>query len=330
MPTRRQFLTASLAAPLLAKSLKAADPARFSVEKSDHSLNITSPANHPITTYHLTPPKNTPIQSAAFFHPLHTPLGQVVTDLAPADHPHHRGVFLAFVETHTHFGDMEIAADFWGWGQPAPTKNRRITNHSLADLQTDATHASFKAKNLWQADDKTLLTEDLQATLRLAPKSASANILDLAYTLTPAEKITLSRWAFSGFCARTLKNIPLTAVGPNGIIPPDKNPNPSHTKPETDWPDAPWYAYELQPPPKPGTENRLGRLPRTFGIAVLNHPQNPKTLWHNHRDVRMLNPCVVAPAALTLTPDKPLTLRYTIVAFDGGTPVDLLNTLAKP
>ena len=326
MPTRRQFLAASLATPLLANSLKADDAPKFSLEKSNDALTINSPTKRLIATYHLTPPKNTPIHSAAFFHPLHTPLGHVVTDLAPADHPHHRGVFLAFVETHAHFADMEIAADFWGWGQPAPTKNRRITHDSLTDLHADATHASFKSKNHWQAEDKTLLTETLHATVRQAPKSASANILDLTYTLTPAaEKLTLSRWAFSGFCARTIKDAKLTAVGPAGPIPEGKHPNPSHTKPDTDWPDAPWYAYELTP-----MTDRAGRFrPQSFGVAVLNHPQNPKTLWHNHRDVRMLNPAIVAPAAVTLTPDKPLTLRYRVVAYDGGTPVDLLNQLAK-
>ena len=62
---------------------------------------------------------------------------------------------------------------------------------------------------------------------------------------------------------------------------------------------------------------------------MLNHPDNPGTLWHNHRDVRMLNPCIVAPAAVQLTPDKPLTLRYRVEAFDGATPAALLNRLAR-
>ena len=33
---------------------------------------------------------------------------------------------------------------------------------------------------------------------------AKANVLDLTYTLTPTADLTLTRWAFSGFCVRTL------------------------------------------------------------------------------------------------------------------------------
>src|SRR5687768_11792905 len=39
-----------------------------------------------------------PVESACYFHPLRTPAGTVVTDVAPADHPHHRGVFLAWFD----------------------------------------------------------------------------------------------------------------------------------------------------------------------------------------------------------------------------------------
>ena len=54
------------------------------------------------------------------------------------------------------------------------------------------------------------------------------------------------------------------------------------------------------------------------GVAVINHPQNPPTLWHNHRDIRMLNPCIVAPAEVKLKANEPLVLRYRVVAHDGA------------
>ena len=72
----------------------------------------------------------------------------------------------------------------------------------------------------------------LAATARLVP-DAKAYVVDLTYTLTPTANITLSRWAFSGFCAGAResgkKGHQLTAYGPAGEV---KLPNPSHLKPE--------------------------------------------------------------------------------------------------
>jgi hypothetical protein len=48
-----------------------------------------------------------------------TPSGASLTDVAPADHKHHRGIFLAWFDMH---GKKD--ADFWGWGQFAPVKDR--------------------------------------------------------------------------------------------------------------------------------------------------------------------------------------------------------------
>jgi len=123
-----------------------------------------------------------------------------------------------------------------------------------------------------RAEGLILLEENLHATVKA---SDSANVLDLVYTLTPLSDITVSRWAFSGFCLRVRKDAELAFHSPKGIV---TLPNPSHLKPESDWPDAPWYACSLKS--KDGT---------VFGAAVINHPKNPPTLWHNHRDVRMIN-----------------------------------------
>lgn len=246
------------------------------------------------------------VESGAFFHPLTTPEGEKVTDLAPDDHPHHRGVFLAFVEMH---GEKD--ADFWGWGEHAPVQDRRIVNRAIGNLEATEESASFTARNEWVADESVMIEEKLDASLN---NLAGLRVLDLTYTLTPQGDITLTRWAFSGFCLRLRKDAELL-----GIFSADgksDRPNPSHVDPESDWPDAPWYALSLKL-----EDNRL------IGAAVLNHPDNPPTLWHNHRDVRMLNPCIVAPSEIRLEKDKPLRLRYRIATFDGEVPAGRLEAL---
>ena len=264
-----------------------------------------------VLRYQLTRPADSklPVDSACYFHPVMTPSGVVMTDVAPGDHKHHRGIFLAWVETH---GKKD--ADFWGWGEPAPVKDRRIFNRGIGGSSASSSRgATFSVGNEWVAEGERVLTEDLSVATTVAP-AAKANVIDLTYTLTPEHDLTLSRWAFSGFCVRTRGDGKLTAYGPQGEV---KLPNPSHVKPESDWPAAPWYGYTLA-----FDDGKVA------GVAVVNHPDNPPALWHNHRDVRMLNPCIVAPAEVKLKAKQPLVLRYRVVVHDGQTPVEALNKLA--
>lgn len=280
---------------------------------SNGALSVHRPNGAEVLRYQLEPAKDSklPVQSACYFHPFTTPAGVVVTDVAPADHPHHRGIFLAWVEMH---GRKD--ADFWGWGEPAPTDGRKIVSKGPTFQKVTNNVATFTVVNEWQADGDPLVSEKLEAVVRPNEgEGKRANVLDLTYTLTPDADLTLARWAFSGFCVRTRGDAQdLKAIGPAGVV---DLPNPSHVKPESDWPAARWYAYAFKL--KGG---------KAAGVAVIDHPGNPKTLWHNHRDIKMLNPCIVAPGEVKLKANEPLVLRYRVVAFDGDAPVDLLNQLA--
>jgi hypothetical protein len=319
----------ALAAALLALLVSPAPPSRaaegpatgISASRGDDAVVVTS-GDREILRYQLKKPADVklPVDSGCYFHPLATPAGVVITDVAPPDHPHHRGVFLAWVETHG-----KVDADFWGWGEHAPIKNRRIVNREVGTVATESRSgpdgtvaaARFSVRNDWVADGEPVMREDLRVAVHAAP-GAKANVLDLTYTLTPTADLTLTRWAFSGFCVRTRgpADAPqLTAYGPQGEV---TLPNPSHVKPDSDWPAAPWYDYTLKL--KDG---------KVAGVAVIDHPKNPPSLWHNHRDVRMLNPCIVAPDKVVLKANEPLVLRYRVVAHDGPVPNEQLDRLAR-
>lgn len=306
---KRVLLLAGVAVSLMHEAATAEVDLKMRVNEKE--VSIAKAAGKPVLVYNLVKPPDTKlsVESGGFFHPLTTPSGEVVTEVGPSDHLHHRGVFLAWVEMH---GKQD--ADFWGWGEHAPKDGRKIVNKSVGSSSTSITpegaSASFPVVNSWEAAGETILTEDLKTRLTL---DAKAHIVDLDYTLTPVEDLTLSKWAFSGFCVRTRKDGEIVAESPEGEV---KLPNPVHTKPETDWPDKPWYAYRI----------KLDSG-KTIGVAVINHPGNPRTLWHNQRDVRMLNPCIVAPAEVKLKAGQPLRLRYTVVTWDGNTPKKLLSDL---
>jgi hypothetical protein len=283
--------------------------------KTDDAVSIVQ-GEKVLATYQLKPKPDTElsVDSACYFHPLKTPAGVTVTEVAPPDHPHHRGAFLAWVEMRG-----KLDADFWGWGEHAPKQDRRIVHRALLDAVSGKACA-FEARNEWvAAADEVVMTEYLRADAR---NLLGANVLDVQYTLTPKFEITLARWAFSGFCVRTRVDGRITAFSRDGEV---TLPNPSHLKPESDWPAAPWYAYELRGVDRGGPEGGI-----TVGVAVVDHPKNPPSLWHNHRGIGMINPCIVAPGAVRLKmEDPPLVLRYRVITFDGRLPHDKIARLAE-
>jgi hypothetical protein len=281
----------------------------FEVQRTPAAVIVRNASGGEILQYRLQRPADSKlsVESACYFHPVKTPEGVVVTEVGPADHPHHRGIFLAWVEMHG-----KVDADFWGWGEHAPTKDRTIVNREISDLVANPKAAGFRAVNDWLAETNVVISEELTTS---AHTEGAANVIDLNYKITAKDDLTLSRWAFSGFCVRVRKDGKLQAEGPEGPVTLAK---PKHTEPASDWPAAPWYGYTLTMPDG-----------NVAGAAIIDHPKNPRSLWHNHVDVRMLNPCIVALRDVKLKAGVPLVLRYRVVIHDGPTPRPLLNQLAK-
>ena len=170
---------------LLAVSLFFQDSPEFSAGITPESV-ILSRGGKEVLRYQREKPADStlPVDSACYFHPLRTPSGQVVTDVSPSDHKHHRGIFLAWFDMH---GKKD--ADFWGWGQFAPMKDRKIVSRkALASKTGDA--PGLQLRNEWMAEDVLLLKEDLEAKVR---QVETANVLDLVYTLTADADLRLRR-----------------------------------------------------------------------------------------------------------------------------------------
>lgn len=264
----------------------------------------------PIYTYNLAVPSDVKlaVDSACFFHPLATPNGVTVTDLAPADHPHHRGVFFGFVEMRGAKHD----ADFWGWGEHAPKDKRQIVHIDKSDYVGGNRVDSVTFANAWKVGKAVMLDESLTVT---ATAHDDANVLDLDYRLTPREDIRLPRWAFSGFCVRLRKDGKIVYTDKNGVV---ERPALNHLKPELDWPAADWYDATVTL--KDG---------KHVGVAVVDHPSNPPCLWHNESNIHMLNPCIVAPGEVKLTAGKPLNLSYRLITHDGPAPTKRIEELSQ-
>ncbi len=282
---------------------------QYAVEVTADGVEIRGPAG-PMAVYRRTVPEDVAltVDSGGFFHPFNTPAGTPVTGLRPEDHLYHRGVFFAWFEM---LGD--VPADFWGWGEHAPVEDRVIVSRAIPEVSASDTGASFTAENEWNAGGEVMVNERLSAH---AWTEDGAHVLDLEYTVVPTQDITLPQRAFSGFCFRTRIDGGFQPFSPEGPVDRDL---PSHVDPDSNWPPQPWYAYTID----------IDGVDQPAGAAVVDHPDNPESLWHNQMAIGMLNPVIMALDDVELPAGEPFVLRYHAVTFDGEVPEDLLNRLAE-
>jgi hypothetical protein len=300
--------------------------ALYTLEPDTYGLTLKAPNGQTVFTYMTRKPEksNLAANSTCCFHPLNTPSGERVTDLAPGDHHHHRGVFLAWHSMEfrepadfTPFGPLGPTqgfsinrGDFWGWGQFAPTVSRVITNREIKLVEAGPTQAVVALRNDWLIADKTMMQEVTTAKVR---EQNGVYVLDLDYQLTPRAELVLNQTAFGGFCVRARNDGDSYYANAKGKI---TLPDPHYSVPELNWPKSEWCDFTI---------TLAGG--KTVGVAVLDHPSNPPATWHNPRYVWMLNPCLVAKQPLTLKPNAPFHLRYRLVVHDGPTPAALLKQL---
>lgn len=283
---------------------------RYTVRSDEYGSVIHTPDGKPLLRYMTEKPADSLLtaNSVCCLYPVYSPKGVSAVEFATSDHRHHRGIFLAW---HASTCDGK-RADFWGWGSWAPTEGVVITNRDVRVAKADEDLARLEIHNDWKVAGKTVIGETLTLTARQVP---AGNVIDLAYRFVPSVEVELDQTAFGGFCVKNRHDGQAVYTSPEGIV---NLPPPHHLKPETDWPDAPWYDYTV-------TLEDGNRV----GVAVMSHPNNPPTVWHNLGAIAMLNPCIVAKKPVKLHKGQPLTLRYRVVVHDGPPPTEQLNRLAE-
>ncbi len=309
--TRRMFLMLSGAAGMRA-SLKGQRSA-YTLEPDPAGKTLKDPAGRVVLSYLTSKPEGVPLagNSVCCIHPFNTLGGQRATDIAPPDHRDHRGIFFAWHDmTFTKNGQTRNA-DFWGWGQFAPTEGRVIRNKDVRLVSAGPDSAQLRVTNDWMIDAEAVMSED--TTVR-AGEDQGARVLDLTYRFTSDYDITLERMAFTGFCFRCRKDGPYTFADTAGEV---TLPNSSATRPESDWPARDWYSHTVTLPDG-----------NVIASAVIDHPSNPPSLWHGARGVSFLNPCIAAPGPVNVPAGKPLALRYRAIAHDGPFPAGWLDRMA--
>ena len=288
-------------------------------------MQLRTPDGRVVFEYLTRKPAGSPLTSpsVACFHPFNTPSGERVTSLGPDDHPHHRGVYLAWHDsefrapitprgdTGALFGWNITKADFWGWGQYAPREDRVIRTEGVRLIGADAHRAQIEIHNDWNVGRRKMLDEVTTASVF---ERNGVFVMDLAFRLVPAVDYQLNKQAFSGFNFQARKDGTSYFTSSAGEV---RLRDPHYSVPELNWPPAPWYGYVIS------TNDG-----KTVGAAVVDHPSNPPSTWHNSRSLWMLNPVIAALQPFTLRAGEPLTLRYRVISHDGPTPTPVIDALA--
>lgn len=185
---------------------------------------------------------------------------------------------------------------------------------------------SWIALNHWKISGTEILREGLTAQVRhlagakgelpnlksAAPEEWEAHVVDLRYEFAdplPVEKrtadIRLGASPFGGFCYRAKSRGKPEFTGPDGKVLTLPDAAVVFDKPHKNWPAAKWYDLTY----------RSDDGKTISGVAVMDHPSNPKTTWFNHRGLHMVNPCIVADGPVTIK--GTLVLKYRLVIHDG-------------
>jgi hypothetical protein len=327
--SNRSKIAAALAVAFIVLAAPpAANGASYTLTPTQYGMEVKTPDGRVVLEYLTKKPENVGLtsMSAACFHPVNTPSGERVTALAPNDHPHHRGIFLGWQASefrepanldsygsHRPVRALNISrADFWGWGEFAPREGRVIQNRDVKPTNADSDHLEMEIHNEWLVQNQKKLDEITVATVA---ERSGVYVLDLEFRLTPVVDYVLDRAAFGGFTVQARKDGESYFANAAGKV---DLPDPYYSMPDLNWPSAPWYDYSI----------RLNGSGKTVGVAVLDHPRNPTTTWHNSTRLWMVHPTIVAGGPFTIPHGQTLTLRYRVVVHDGDTPTALLEKLA--
>jgi hypothetical protein len=257
-----------------------------------------------------------------YLHPLRTADGKVVTRGYPMvtdipgeahDHPHHRGLWF------TH-GDVN-GFDFWGNedSQKGDGKPKgRVVLERLDKPTSGKRSATLNATFAWKSPTgETLLIETRKMTFY---SDSRLRTIDFDITLSPQVEVTFGDTKEGMFAIRLAA--PLEEDQPKDIPSPKRtgkmvNANNKSGEKNVWGKRSTWLDYS-------------GQIDgETVGIAVLDHPGNPRTptYWHargygllaaNVFGVHDFEADKSRDGSLTIRPGQPLRFRYRVVIHPGN------------
>lgn len=281
-------------------------PPAVSFDRHDDQIDVKL-GGEEFTTLYLSPQGPAP-----YFHPLRAADGTIVTRQYPMvqgvpgesdDHPHHRGLWFSH--------DQVNGVNFWANSDGAANRGD-IVLKSVGAVGGDSLEAEFE----WQgADGKALLTE--ARTVRFA-QDGDVRTMGFDLTLTAGdEAVRFGDTKEGTFAVRLFDSMREQALGggpgPGVIVNAE-----GATGEKNVWgKPSSWVDYS----------GPIGD--KTYGIAIFDHPSNPKhpTYWHVRAyglfaaNIFGEHDFFSDPSrdgSITLQPGEKLSFRYLVVLHPGN------------
>lgn len=263
--------------------------------------------NKPFTNFYLAPGGNKP-----YFHPLRSADGLIVTRMFPTekkageieDHPHHRGMFFSH-------GDIN-GFNFWAT-EPGPNKPKNAGSMvtKRVDLKSGAKTGSITAEfEGLDPDGKPIMRETRVITFHSHP---TLRIVDYQITIDPLVTLKFGDTKEGTFGIRLATSMQEDKFGGLMTI------SEGRSGEKNVWGKrSPWLDY-------------VGKVDdQTVGVAVFDHPSNPRhpTYWHtraygllaaNIFGVHDFEADPKKDGSMTINPGQPITFKYRVVIHPGDT-----------
>ncbi len=231
-----------------------------------------------------------------YLHPLYSLDGDTLTEEAPPDHLHHRGIFWSW---HQHYINGQRIGD--GWIMEGISKEV-IGLNSGTEKQT----ASLEAKVLWRSDNyengQAYIEE--RTTITVHALSEGIRIVDFKISLkglVPGVSLGGSddEKGYGGFCTRIKMPDDLVFTSTGGRV------TPQNLQIEA----GPWMDFS-------GT---LCSGAEPCGVAILCHPQTPNypAPWILRQTNSMQNIVYPGRDPVDIPTDRPIRLKYRLVLHQG-------------
>ncbi len=293
---------------------------QINVAKGDGVLTFTKgKETKPFLQYQMEPglvPAGTDekFKHGAHLHPFFTPAGTLVTGNHPSDHPHQRGIWMSW--TKTEFEGRH--PDYWNMGKDASGNlTGEILFKRLASTWSGTVRAGFTSVHDWidhtSGAPKPVLEESWSVSLSSA-ECAGKPVYLMDFTsdqkCAGSEPLKLPEYHYGGLGVRgPAEWDPVEAV--------TMSTSEGLDRAKGDGSKAKWVVM------------KGGSGKTEAGLAVLIHPENfrfPQPLRLNPKNPQLC----VAPSRdgdWAIEPNKPLQLRYRMVAFDGPADATWLEAL---
>lgn len=282
-----------------------APPEAVSFDQHDGQIDVKL-GGEEFTTLYLSPQGPVP-----YFHPLRAADGTIVSRQYPMvtgvpgesdDHPHHRGLWFSH--------DQVNGVNFWANADGAANRGD-IVLKSVGEVGGDSLSAEFEWRGF---DGKALLTE--ARTVRFA-QDGDIRTMDFDLTLTANDAAVRFGDTKEGtFAVRLVDSMREQALGGGpgqGVI---VNAEGARGEANVWGKPSPWVDYS----------GPIGG--KTYGIAIFDHPSNPKhpTYWHVRAyglfaaNIFGEHDFFSDPArdgSITLQPGEQLRFRYLVVLHPG-------------